>query len=208
MTVEPQESPIGLSPNSRLNSSAADRHADGRSSFSSSNADKMVRSSNDNLHRPETSSEDEPSPKQLVHSEIRRLSLHERNCIQKPAYSSSPPHPLYPGDEGFDETDAALQVVVNEWAQGTSIHGVPLVTDASVWKLWKRSVSIVLVLVSSGFMVWQITQLIRQYRDYEVLTRTETINGLSTCYHLQCQSLFTFTDARSWLGESHNGARI
>ena len=64
--------------------------------------------------------------------------------------------PIFPGEDGFDENNAALSVVINEWAQGTSIHGVPLVTDSTVWKLWKRSVWIFLVLVSSGFMLWQI----------------------------------------------------
>ena len=105
--------------------------------------------------------------------EQQEQQYHRHDRTPKKHWRQRPP---YPDDDGFDENNAALEVVVNEWAQGTSIHGVPFVTDASAWKCWKRSVWTGLVLISTAFMVWQITQLIREYRDYEVITDTKTIN--------------------------------
>mmetsp|Transcript_27846 Transcript_27846/g.64660 ORF Transcript_27846/g.64660 Transcript_27846/m.64660 type:complete len:212 (+) Transcript_27846:106-741(+) len=71
-------------------------------------------------------------------------------------------HGPIPGDDEFDENNAPVRFVINEWAQGTSIHGVPYVTDSIQWRLWKRGTWICLVLVSAAFMLWQITQLITQ----------------------------------------------
>mmetsp|Transcript_5827 Transcript_5827/g.16341 ORF Transcript_5827/g.16341 Transcript_5827/m.16341 type:complete len:474 (-) Transcript_5827:53-1474(-) len=85
-------------------------------------------------------------------------------------------HGPVPGDDEFDENNAPVRFVVNEWAQGTSIHGVPYVTDSIQWRLWKRATWIVLVLVSAAFMIWQCTQLITQYREFEVITDTQTMN--------------------------------
>jgi len=53
------------------------------------------------------------------------------------------------------------------------------VTDSIQWRLWKRGTWICLVLVSAAFMLWQITQLITQYRNFDVLTDTQTINPVS-----------------------------
>mmetsp|Transcript_6490 Transcript_6490/g.16646 ORF Transcript_6490/g.16646 Transcript_6490/m.16646 type:complete len:164 (+) Transcript_6490:79-570(+) len=88
-------------------------------------------------------------------------------------------HGPIPGDDEFDENNAPVRFVINEWAQGTSIHGVPYVTDSIQWRLWKRGTWICLVLVSAAFMLWQITQLITQYRNFDVLTDTQTINPVS-----------------------------
>mmetsp|Transcript_3817 Transcript_3817/g.8093 ORF Transcript_3817/g.8093 Transcript_3817/m.8093 type:complete len:465 (-) Transcript_3817:97-1491(-) len=82
----------------------------------------------------------------------------------------------FPGDDDFDDCNAPANFVVNEWAQGTSIHGVPFVTDSIMWLPWKRYMWIVLVCVSASFMIWQFTALITQYRTYEVITDSVTIN--------------------------------
>mmetsp|Transcript_5828 Transcript_5828/g.16347 ORF Transcript_5828/g.16347 Transcript_5828/m.16347 type:complete len:475 (-) Transcript_5828:2124-3548(-) len=85
-------------------------------------------------------------------------------------------HGPVPGDDEFDENNAPVRFVVNEWAQGTSIHGVPYVTDSIQWRLWKRATWIVLVLVSAAFMIWQISELIAQYRNFDIITDTATVN--------------------------------
>eukprot|EP00523_Entomoneis_sp_CCMP467_P020661 CAMPEP_0168850246 /NCGR_PEP_ID=MMETSP0727-20121128/11775_1 /TAXON_ID=265536 /ORGANISM="Amphiprora sp., Strain CCMP467" /LENGTH=423 /DNA_ID=CAMNT_0008904157 /DNA_START=39 /DNA_END=1308 /DNA_ORIENTATION=- len=82
---------------------------------------------------------------------------------------------LQPGDEGFDEENAAVPFVLNEWAGGTSIHGVANIVDGLTWSWWKRCVWFVLVCCSASFMIWQITTLIQEYRNFEVLTETVTI---------------------------------
>ena len=77
------------------------------------------------------------------------------------------------------DDDARLPLVVNEWAQGTSIHGVANVTDGETWKAWKRLAWLTLTCASAGLMIWQFEALITQYRSYKVLTDTETITPRS-----------------------------
>mmetsp|Transcript_23870 Transcript_23870/g.66242 ORF Transcript_23870/g.66242 Transcript_23870/m.66242 type:complete len:472 (+) Transcript_23870:59-1474(+) len=84
-----------------------------------------------------------------------------------------------PGDDDFDENNAPVELVVNEWAQGTSIHGVPYITDSQQWRIWKRGIWIILVLVSTSFMIWQMAALITQYRNFDVITDTQTVNAVS-----------------------------
>ena len=83
-------------------------------------------------------------------------------------------HPV-PGDPDFDERDAPVQFVLNEWAQGTTIHGVANMSDPLSWKLWKRILWLLLICTSGLFMLWQIKTLISEYRDYDVVTDRETI---------------------------------
>ena len=141
----------------------------------SSNAMEQYQSDDEERHERLPNGNDEESLQKPSH--LLDRSTNTKDIIVNGRIKDGPcTRPVFPGEEGFDENNAALPVVINEWAQGTSIHGVPLVTDATVWKFWKRAIWIVLVFISAGFMLWQVTQLIRQYRDYEVITDTETIN--------------------------------
>ena len=64
--------------------------------------------------------------------------------------------------------DAPLLDVVDEWAQGTSIHGVAFVTDRQTFAWWKRMIWACLICASFGLMTTQIYTLIKEYRDYDV----------------------------------------
>ena len=78
-------------------------------------------------------------------------------------------------DELHDAEDVPLNLVVHEWAQGSTMHGVAGIADGETWKLWKRALWLCLVCLSGALMVWQVTSLIQQYKDFEVITETETV---------------------------------
>ncbi|KAL7556927.1 hypothetical protein ACA910_006171 [Epithemia clementina (nom. ined.)] len=74
------------------------------------------------------------------------------------------------------EEDAPLLLVVKEWAQTSTMHGVRFIAASDIWKRWKRGLWFLLVIGAGALMVWQIETLIQQYLDYDVITETETIN--------------------------------
>eukprot|EP00522_Entomoneis_paludosa_P008061 CAMPEP_0172452064 /NCGR_PEP_ID=MMETSP1065-20121228/9825_1 /TAXON_ID=265537 /ORGANISM="Amphiprora paludosa, Strain CCMP125" /LENGTH=534 /DNA_ID=CAMNT_0013204057 /DNA_START=60 /DNA_END=1664 /DNA_ORIENTATION=- len=85
-------------------------------------------------------------------------------------------------DEEFEEyerllanEDVQVHEMVREWAQGSSMHGVAVISDDLNMKLWFRMLWLVLLLISTTIMVVQLTQLIKEYKNYEVLTDTQTI---------------------------------
>ena len=71
--------------------------------------------------------------------------------------------------------DAEVYDVVNEWAQGTSIHGLANVMDRNTFKCWRRLIWLSLVLTSFAFMVWQIGTLVAEYTSYDVQTDIFTV---------------------------------
>ena len=73
------------------------------------------------------------------------------------------------------DEDAEVYDVVNEWAQGTSIHGLANVMDRCTFKRWRRLIWLSLVLTSFAFMVWQIGTLVAEYTSYDVQTDIFTV---------------------------------
>mmetsp|Transcript_4349 Transcript_4349/g.11949 ORF Transcript_4349/g.11949 Transcript_4349/m.11949 type:complete len:476 (-) Transcript_4349:404-1831(-) len=105
---------------------------------------------------------------------------------EKEAEEAAPPaaaeeNPISDNDEGVglldeeDENNAPFQAVIEEWSGGTSVHGVALAFARSDYRLWYRLIWAGLVVSSCCLMLWQITNLFRQYRDYAVITDTQVI---------------------------------
>ena len=88
--------------------------------------------------------------------------------------NSAQPALVVPQADGNDNDDAPVHDVVNEWAQGTSMHGVPFISDFETWQHWKRAMWLILVTGAGCIMVWQIYSLITEYKEFEVITETET----------------------------------
>ena len=80
-------------------------------------------------------------------------------------------------DEDYDDDEhAPLFRVVQEWGESSTVHGMNVICDSHhVWTIWKRLLWFFLVIASASVMVWQMTALIREYREYAVVTETQTI---------------------------------
>lgn len=60
--------------------------------------------------------------------------------------------------------------VTEEWSQGTSIHGMVYMFDREHFNAWKQLGWTVLVLTSTGMLLWQIQILYSQYRKFDTNT--------------------------------------
>lgn len=78
--------------------------------------------------------------------------------------------------EAPDElNNAHVGLVVGEWAGGTSVHGVALITDETNYRYWYRGLWLIMVLAGSGCMLWQVISLVQQYRRFETTINTDII---------------------------------
>lgn len=66
--------------------------------------------------------------------------------------------------------------VFTNWTQGTSIHGVPYTTSED-FKIWKRSFWIIVTITWAGVLLWQISEIIKEYRTYETSVNIATHVG-------------------------------
>lgn len=71
---------------------------------------------------------------------------------------------------------APVAAVLEEWADGTSMHGAAMIANKNDFQGWFRIAWAVITLCSSALMVWQMEALIKDYRSYTVVTDTITTN--------------------------------
>lgn len=93
-------------------------------------------------------------------------------CVAIFAYRATPETtPTMERENGM----ASLADTAYEFSQETSMHGIAFVFNWARYKRWKRLLWLALLLTCLGLMVWQISNLISQFRDYEVVTTIKTI---------------------------------
>lgn len=90
------------------------------------------------------------------------------------ARKSDPPREQAPAPKDERE-EASLVNVIGEWADTSTIHGIPHAFNRTHYNRIRRIVWSVLVLGSFGVMIWQLWTLIDEYTKYEVQTNSQLI---------------------------------
>ena len=65
--------------------------------------------------------------------------------------------------------------VVAEWASEASMHGVPHALDREKYKRWKRIMWTVISISMLSILTWQLTELAKEYKEYDITTDSEII---------------------------------
>lgn len=94
------------------------------------------------------------------------VSIPEISSINMPEMPSASVAAKAVVDEAYEVVE-----VVHEWASVASIHGVPFMVDKH-FKLWRKLIWAVLVILAGTAMVFQINDLVSHYRQYRIVTST------------------------------------
>mmetsp|Transcript_7331 Transcript_7331/g.20381 ORF Transcript_7331/g.20381 Transcript_7331/m.20381 type:complete len:184 (-) Transcript_7331:3528-4079(-) len=93
----------------------------------------------------------------------------------KNSADQQPQNDEHDGDFTSNTNQALLEDVTQEWAGGTSVHGVALASDRATYSLWFRTLWVFMVVSAGAIMIWQISSLIEEYLNYEVSANTDFV---------------------------------
>lgn len=85
-------------------------------------------------------------------------------------------------DEEEDDVDNSALPLLTEWANTTSVHGMPYVFDTTHYQHWRRAMWIGIVALSFSILLWQILWLISDYTEHTNTFSTATESPTSMIF--------------------------